>query len=188
MYCNNCGKHNPEDSKFCKSCGKELVKISDSKKNTQDEKKQDESVIHTGKKKNNYSYWLLWWMLDKDELTRQVHGYKTLDIWHASRKIAAVALWFSSALTILLILFANWDSSALLDVALMLFVSFFIYRGYRWAMIAAMIYWTFAKFYGLFESYGAGSTPSPFVAIIWWAIFMHAFYEAYKVEQLRRAK
>jgi len=28
MYCNNCGKHNPEGSKFCKSCGAEIVKVS----------------------------------------------------------------------------------------------------------------------------------------------------------------
>lgn len=28
MYCNNCGKKNPEDSKFCKSCGSEIKKVS----------------------------------------------------------------------------------------------------------------------------------------------------------------
>ncbi|OGK17716.1 hypothetical protein A2774_02015 [Candidatus Roizmanbacteria bacterium RIFCSPHIGHO2_01_FULL_39_12c] len=28
MYCNNCGKHNPEDSKFCKHCGAEIVRVS----------------------------------------------------------------------------------------------------------------------------------------------------------------
>lgn len=28
MYCNNCGKHNPEDSRFCKYCGTEIVKVS----------------------------------------------------------------------------------------------------------------------------------------------------------------
>lgn len=27
MYCNNCGKHNPADSNFCKSCGAELKKM-----------------------------------------------------------------------------------------------------------------------------------------------------------------
>lgn len=33
MYCNNCGKHNPEDSKFCKSCGSKIIRVS-SDKNT----------------------------------------------------------------------------------------------------------------------------------------------------------
>lgn len=28
MYCNKCGKHNPEGSKFCKHCGAEIIKVS----------------------------------------------------------------------------------------------------------------------------------------------------------------
>lgn len=188
MYCNNCGKHNPEDSKFCKSCGEKLVKISEQEADLKQGVTKEELTPSTDKKKNNYSHWLLWWMVDKDEITRQVHGYNTLDIWHASRKIAALALLFSSALTVILVLFANWDSSSLIDVLLMLVIAFFIYKGHRWAMVVAMIYWTYAKLYGLFTSYSSGSTPSPIVAIIWWAIFMHAFFEAYKVEQARRKK
>src|SRR5260221_10131905 len=31
MYCNECGKHNPEDSKFCQSCGAKIVKVSEHK-------------------------------------------------------------------------------------------------------------------------------------------------------------
>jgi hypothetical protein len=27
MYCNNCGKHNPEGSKFCKYCGAKIIKL-----------------------------------------------------------------------------------------------------------------------------------------------------------------
>lgn len=27
MYCNNCGKQNPQDSKFCKHCGSEIKKV-----------------------------------------------------------------------------------------------------------------------------------------------------------------
>ena len=29
MYCNNCGKHNPENSKFCKSCGSKIINMSE---------------------------------------------------------------------------------------------------------------------------------------------------------------
>ena len=29
MYCNNCGKHNPEDSKFCQNCGSAIVRVTD---------------------------------------------------------------------------------------------------------------------------------------------------------------
>ncbi len=199
MYCNNCGKHNPEDSKFCQSCGAKMIKASDEHK--PENVKEHESVEKVKeisstegikpskvKKKNNYTHWIFWWILDKDVLERQVKEYKTLSVWYASRKIAAIALLFSSVLTILLVMFANWDSSSLIDVVLMLFIAFFVYRGHRWAMIMAMLYWTYAKFYGLYASYSSTSTThtSPIIAIVWWAIYMHAFYEAFKVEQLRR--
>lgn len=42
MFCNNCGKENPSDSKYCSSCGKEL----DVKKIVKDE----------GKKQYNLSF------------------------------------------------------------------------------------------------------------------------------------
>lgn len=188
MYCNYCGKHNPEGSKFCKNCGEKLVKMTEVEADKKHEETKVKSMLSREKKKNNYTHWLLWWIVDKDELAWQVRNYETLNIWHASRKIATLALLFSCLLTTILILFANWDSSASIDVILMLIIAFFIYKGHRWAMIAAMIYWTFAKFYGMYLSYSAGSTPNPLLAILWWTLYMHAFYVAYKVEQFRRDK
>lgn len=199
MYCNNCGKHNPEDSKFCQSCGAKMIKVSEGHKpeNVKEhesvgsvkEASSAEAIIPSKvKKKGNYTHWIFWWILDKDALERQVKEYKNLSVWYASRKIAAIALLFSSLVTILMVTFTNYDSSALIDVALMLILAFFIYRGHRWALVLAMIYWTYAKFYGLYASYSITSTShtSPIIAILWWAIYMHAFYEAFKVEQLRR--
>lgn len=60
MYCNNCGKHNPEDSKFCKYCGAEIVRVSPNNKtdsSTQSEAKfsKEES---TGKVKPGLTGWL----------------------------------------------------------------------------------------------------------------------------------
>lgn len=198
MYCNNCGKHNPEGSKFCQSCGAKMVKVSDNTK-VEDVKEQqpnneDKKIVENtsnstnAKKKSSYTHWLLWWILDKNELEKQVKEYKTLGIWHSARKISALLLLFSSIITIGMVAFFNYDSSSLIDVAMMLVLAFFIYRGHRWAMILAMLYWTYAKFYGLYTSYSSGSTvhTNGIVVIIWWATYMHAFWEAFKVEQLKR--
>ncbi|MDQ3008003.1 MAG: DUF2569 family protein [bacterium] len=32
MYCNNCGKQNPDNSKFCRNCGSEIIRLSASNK------------------------------------------------------------------------------------------------------------------------------------------------------------
>jgi len=56
IYCNNCGKHNPKDSKFCKSCGSEIIKVSledeidvEATPETQDEKTtQDDEQVNVG--------------------------------------------------------------------------------------------------------------------------------------------
>jgi len=49
MYCNNCGKHNPEDSKFCKHCGSEIKRVTSEHKNdtSPDEKKDSSKVEET---------------------------------------------------------------------------------------------------------------------------------------------
>jgi len=62
----------------------------------------------------------------------------------------------------------------------MLILTFFVYGGQKWAMIATMIYWTFSKGIQLFDSSG-----SPLVIIIWWTAFMGVFWRAYQVEQAR---
>lgn len=58
MYCNKCGKHNTEDSKFCQFCGTKLAKISikDSsfgKTKTEKEFPQSESKESSIKNKTN---------------------------------------------------------------------------------------------------------------------------------------
>jgi len=51
MYCNNCGKHNPEDSKFCQVCGAKLNGQSESKP------KVEESTPEVDIKTKNDSLW-----------------------------------------------------------------------------------------------------------------------------------
>ncbi len=49
MYCNNCGKHNHENSKFCQYCGTKLVKqVDDEEKSKKEEEtKQEEKKTDT---------------------------------------------------------------------------------------------------------------------------------------------
>ncbi len=55
-------------------------------------------------------------------------------------------------------------------------------------MIAAMVLWTAEKGLQLFPILQTGTVKSPFVVLIWWAVFMHAFYLAFRVEMHRRRR
>jgi hypothetical protein len=62
-------------------------------------------------------------------------------------------------------------------------LAFFIWKGHRWAMIAMMILWTIEKGY---QVYATAGESSPIIAIIWWAIFMSYFVNAFKIELARK--
>jgi lysylphosphatidylglycerol synthetase-like protein (DUF2156 family) len=148
------------------------------------EEKQSNEPINE-KKKNKAILWLLWWMLDKDVLDKQVEGYNNLSVGRASRKVAALLLIFSSIVTTVFVMFSVFSMYALIDVVLMLAIAFFVYRGHRWAMMLAMLYWTCAKLSMICTNFSVVTLLS---SIVFWTIYMHVFYESFKVEQLRREK
>jgi hypothetical protein len=58
-------------------------------------------------------------------------------------------------------------------------------------MVFAMIFWTYEKADQLYDiisqDYTMGkSTTNIILPVIWWTIYMHAFYLAYRVEKNRR--
>lgn len=57
MYCNNCGKHNPRESNFCKYCGSEITKISSEITPKNDSHIQDSESDHKNAKPS-LSGWL----------------------------------------------------------------------------------------------------------------------------------
>ncbi len=148
-----------------------------SKQNEVENKKKSQSIF------TDFS-WLLWWQLDKDELQKQVEEYETLKITQSARGISLLFLLFSVVVTTGFVLFLNWDSSAFLDAFLFLILGFFIYKGHRWAMIGAMLLWTFEKF-SMFGEFYLTTVSSILFSLLWWAIYMHAFYLAFKIEGLR---
>jgi hypothetical protein len=139
-------------------------------------------------KKPNRSHWLLWWNIDAAELRQQVMDYDGPG-WTKARHVAAYCFALSAAVSGLFAYYniASFDAGAFLDVAAFVFLGACVFRGQRWAMIASMALWTYEKLYSIFDmTNGAHPSGSIIVPVIWWAIYMHAFWMAFRVEQERR--
>ena len=134
------------------------------------------------------SNWFLWWQINHDELRKQAAEYSTLPFPKSARAGGVLCLIISIAITAAFGYFRalGFDASAYVDVGLMALLALFIGLGHRWAMIVAMIYWTLSKAMGIVEGFQSGMGASAVTQIVWWAIYMHAFYFAFRVEQLRR--
>jgi len=146
-------------------------------------------TVVKGKKKSR-GHWLLWWKVDQVELDKQVSQYDSLGILHSARGMSVLCLAFSSAITLVLVAVSSFgiDSSAYVDVTLFAFLALFIYLGHRWAMIAAMIFWTLEKGLIIVQGLGPVHTSAGIALgqLLWWSIYMHAFYFALRVEQQKR--
>lgn len=129
--------------------------------------------------------WFLWWQVGSRELSRQVERYSTLPFMKSARGLAAFCLIISVVLTVALIAFGALPIAGGATVIIMLPLALFIYLGHRWANLAAMVWWTIEKAAFLFEGFASGG-GNPVTHVIWWCIFMHAFYLSYRVEQQRR--
>lgn len=169
MECKNCKEPLPRDAKFCNNCGSDVEK---------------EEGIKSFKlsKKSNANHWIVWWLVGEDELKEQVEKYKTLKIYQSARGISTLCLLLSAVVTFLLVTFGSSDSGAYLDMLFFIVLAIFTYRGQRWAFIGAMILWTFEKA----EAVVSGGGTAVITSLLWWAIYMHAFFLAYKVEVERR--
>jgi hypothetical protein len=130
--------------------------------------------------------WLLWWMVDPRTLRKQVSQYKTLPLHETSRGQSALLLGLSAAISVAVILLSSHNPVGLADVAIFLVLAAFVYLGHRWAMIAAMIVWTLEKGVQIAAAIYAHQYVIPFTALIWWTIYMHVFYFAFRVETARR--
>ena len=130
--------------------------------------------------------WLLWWRIDQDDLEYQVAQYSDISIWESMRGNSMLFLLLSAAITIVLVALGGDGTSAnaYVDVVLFVILALFIYFGHRWAMIVAMVLWTLEK--ALVIVGGLGSNVVLAISqILWWAVYMHAFYFAFRIEQKR---
>jgi hypothetical protein len=129
--------------------------------------------------------WLLWWRLGPSELDDQVANYDTMGWFESGRKLSTALLLIYVGLTVLA---GTMRSVAIYDAVTLAIFAAFIYRGHRWAIIAAMVLWTLDRV--LVAISGNGDVYPVIIrvigALLWWAIYMHAFYLAFRVEQRRR--
>lgn len=141
-----------------------------------DKNKKEESVKST-------SNWLLWWKIDPRDIARQVEFYGTLKYLETARGMSVGCLALSMLITLLFIFLGVLDKGGVIDVAIFAVLALLIHQGYKWASIAAMVIWSIEKVGMIINPIDkVGSTVGQ---IIWWAIYMHAFWYAYKVEKAR---
>lgn len=117
--------------------------------------------------------------LKEEELKNQIDNYNTLSVGSSYRKVSAMLFLLSAAITVTLILLQMSDVNAFIDVVLLLFLAYFVYQGQKWAIIAAMILWTFEKVYSL------SGGQYIVTQIVWWLIYITTFYKALQVEEAR---
>jgi ABC-type dipeptide/oligopeptide/nickel transport system permease subunit len=150
---------------------------------------EEHEKMESKKKKTSFLRWLLWWQIDQDELTTQVSSYHLLKVTQSIRGQSLLLLIFSACATTVSIAFFSSPIANFIEVVISLLLGYFVFRGHKWAMVGAMLFWSFEKFillYDGFQSYSPDhSSPNPIIHIIWWAIYMHAFYFSFMVEKAR---
>jgi hypothetical protein len=142
--------------------------------------------ITSGTPKKRRWAWLLWWEIDQLELEKQVTQYDILSPVRSIRGQSVGCLIFSILITGSFVYFGVFDQSAYFDMSVMAVLAVFIYLGHRWALIAAMLLWTIEKLIGLTNGVTQGSNL--LMQVIWWCMYMHAFYFAFRVEQERKKR
>ena len=142
------------------------------------------NTLDTKKSKKSAFSFIWWWRTDPAEVEKQVAGYTTLKVWQSARGISALLCVFSAVVTMLLGNFIHLSTGEIyFEVVIWATVGILMYFGLRWAFILGMILWTIEKASMLL----AGGSAAPIVQIIWWAIYLNAFFLAFKVESRRAA-
>jgi hypothetical protein len=138
--------------------------------------------------------WLVWWYIDPVELYKQASQYDTIPFMRSARGMAVLCLLFSCVVGLILayLKLIALDELAF-DCAVFVVLAIFIYRGHRWAILAAMGLWTYEQGLAVYNAVVGGVVVggvrvhlNPVMQIIWWCIYMHCFYLAFRVEQQRR--
>jgi hypothetical protein len=132
--------------------------------------------LRTGSRWN----WLLWWRIDRTEIELQAARYGELPLGDTFAGLAVYLLLADIFLICLSLVLNGEPAAAFFDPALMLTLALGVYRGQRWAMLAAMLIWTLEKISQAIDHPGLIAICLP-----WWTIGIHALYMALLVERRR---
>jgi hypothetical protein len=125
--------------------------------------------------------WVLWWVIDPVEIDAEVAKYRNRNPMKTARGVSALLLLLSVLATGVFVLIQLAPPAVLFDAALSLILAVFVYFGFRWAIVLALIWWTFEKAVGVI------SQPLSIIGqLIWWCGYMRMFWLAFRVEQARR--
>ncbi len=213
MFCGKCGTENPNNHSFCSACGFPLRRVrldaTDATALTAAGRDDTHATVEQAQlaaratqpeqvessklgRKRNWLHWLLWWRIDQDELNKQVAEYESMRITRSAKGQSFLLLNLTAWATIAFIVFAHLSAVHISDVLIALVLGYFIYSGHRWATIAAMVYWSIEKLTAIWRTPVGLPFHNPVEMImqqlVWWCIYMHAFYLAFRVEGLRQVK
>jgi hypothetical protein len=129
------------------------------------------------------SNWFLWWQLGPVELAWQVENYGSAEYYKVARGIAVLCIAAVVAIDALYVSIRHFNPETIYDPAIFVALAIFIHLGQRWAMLGAMIFWTLVRLFAILRHpIGVYSVNQ----LVWWCVFMHIFYLAYRVESIRR--
>jgi hypothetical protein len=133
--------------------------------------------------------WLIWWKISDDDLRTQTDNYHSLNLVKSYRGISVLLLCFSIIATIVIAIIDNkttFDIFKIISIVISLILGIFIYRGQKIAIMIAIFWWTIEK---LFQMYiiieTVPSSQSIAAPLVYWYVYIGAFYRALKVEQYR---
>lgn len=129
--------------------------------------------------------WILWWRISEEEVQTQVLGYDFLRVWESARGISALLLLLAALVTSAVIFLGDRPPLDYVDAGLCGVLAVLIFFGYRWAMLAAMAFWTVEKI--LTPILTPGGVGLVIFTGLWWAAYMHIFYLAFRTELARRS-